>query len=233
MFGADAGRPAELPVVGVAAVERVHVLHFGVDALELVAGLERMRARRPGVVDLRVVDRRVLPLRIRRLAAEVRVAGDELRRQAAGDARIGRAAPAGRTDPERAAAAERRRILARLRPRIAEPHFEQRLGRRRPRRAEHELAVARVDVAVAGAARRQRDVRLIVGRQVAHAVAGEHRRGRRELHVDLDAGLVRVGGELLERGVVVGGARDVACRAAPPAPCARSRSSGSPCPPDR
>ena len=87
-----AGRARERPVVGVAAVERVHVLDFGVDPLELVAALERMRAPRPGVVDLRVVDRRILPLRVGRLPPQVRVAADDLRRQAAGDARIVRQA---------------------------------------------------------------------------------------------------------------------------------------------
>ena len=147
-----------------------------------------MRARRPGVVDLRVVDGRVLPLRVGRLASEIRVAGDELRRQAAGDARVGRQAGDAEL-VEGALAAERRRILAGLRPRVPESDFEQRPGRRRPGRADHELAVARVDVPVAGAARWQRDVRLIVGRQVAHAVAREHRGARVHLDVDLDAPL--------------------------------------------
>ena len=38
-----AGRPRELPGVGVAAVERVDVLHLGVDVLELVAVFSECR----------------------------------------------------------------------------------------------------------------------------------------------------------------------------------------------
>ena len=90
VVGRRAGRPRELAGVGVAAVERVDVLHFDVDLLELVAGLERLAPHQPRVVHLRIPHRRVLPLRVRRLAAEIRIAGDALRRQAAGDARIGR-----------------------------------------------------------------------------------------------------------------------------------------------
>src|SRR4026207_1949770 len=83
-------------VVGAPAVHRIDVLHFGVDLLELVAALERVRARRPRVVDLRVVDRRILPLRVGLLTSEVRVAGDQLCRQPAGDPLVRRQA----RDPE-------------------------------------------------------------------------------------------------------------------------------------
>ena len=72
------GRAGETAGVLVAAVERVDVLHLGEHVLVLVAGLERVRASEPRVVDLRVEDRRVLPLRVGRLPAEVGIAGDEL-----------------------------------------------------------------------------------------------------------------------------------------------------------
>ena len=104
---------------------------------------------------------------------------------------------------ERAGGAERRRVLAGLGPRIAEPHLEQRRRTRYPRAPQDELTVARVDVAVAGAAGRQRNVRLIVGGQIAKTVAAEHRERRAHLQVDLAARLVRVGGELLQAAEVV------------------------------
>ena len=72
LLAAGARRPRELAGVGVEAVQRVHVLHLDVDVLELVAGLERLPAHQPRVVDLRVPDRRVLPLRVGGLAAEAR-----------------------------------------------------------------------------------------------------------------------------------------------------------------
>ena len=74
----DARRPRELAGVGVAAVQRVDVLHLGRDVLVLVARLQRVLAHQPGVVDLRVPHRRVLPLRVGRLSAEVREPGDQL-----------------------------------------------------------------------------------------------------------------------------------------------------------
>ena len=76
-------------------------------------------------------------------------------------------------------------------------------------RAEHELLVARVDVAVAAAARGQRDRRLIVRAEIAPAVAAEQRQGRRQLQVDLAAGLVSVVGEVLRDRIIVRRARDV------------------------
>ncbi len=57
----DARRPCELAGVLTAAVERIDVLHFGLNVLELVAGLERMAAGEPREVDFGVVDGRVLP----------------------------------------------------------------------------------------------------------------------------------------------------------------------------
>ena len=99
---------------------------------------------------------------------------------------------------------------------------------------KHRLPVARIDGAVAGAARRQRNVRLIERVEVAEAVAAEHRHASatpgRSI---LPFGLVVVRGELLQRRVVVGVARARSCRAARPAPSARTRSSGSACRRDR
>ena len=97
--------------VHVEAVQRVHVLHFGVDALEFVAGLDRLASHERRVVHLRIEDRRVLPLRVRGLAAEPCVARDGLRRQSAGDARVARQ-PGDAVLVERARRAQRRRILA-------------------------------------------------------------------------------------------------------------------------
>ncbi len=206
-----AGGAAELAVVGIASVERVDVLDLGVDLLELVAALERVRLHRPGIVHLRVVDRRVLPLRVGRLAAEVGVSRNHLRRQTAGDARIGRKARQAEL-VERARRSECRGVLASLGPRVAESDFEERRRVRDPGRADHELAVARVDVTVATAARGQRNSRLVVGRQIPEAVAAEHRQGRAGLEVDLGASLVRVRGERLQDAVVVRRARDIRVR---------------------
>src|SRR5581483_11680275 len=108
-----AGRPRELPGVGVETVQRVDVHHLDVDVLVFVAGLERLTPGEPRVVDLGVVERRVLPLRVRRLAAELRVPRDALRREAAGDPRIARQPG----EPEgvlRARRAEAGRVLPRL-----------------------------------------------------------------------------------------------------------------------
>ena len=114
----------ELTGVAVAAVQRVDVHHFDVDLLELVSRLQRLPSHRPGVVQLRVPHRRVLPLRVRRLATEIRVTRNQLCGQAAADARIGRQA----RDPEgveRARRSKRRRIFSALRVRPAEADLEQ------------------------------------------------------------------------------------------------------------
>ena len=50
LFAAAPARPRELAGVGVEAVERVDVLHFDVDVLELVARLQRLAAHQPRVV---------------------------------------------------------------------------------------------------------------------------------------------------------------------------------------
>ena len=133
----------------------------------------------------------------------------------------------------RAVAPERRRVLPGLRPRIAEPHFEQRRSRRRPGRAEHHLAVARVDGAVARAARRQRNHRLVERVEVAEPVAPEHRHRRRRLQIDLAVRLVVVGGELLQRRVVVGVARAGRVGQAGEHLLRERRSPGCACRPDR
>ncbi len=203
-----AGGTGELTVVRIAAVERVHVLHLRVNPLEFVSTLERMRLHRPGVVHFRVVDSRVLPLRIGRLPTEVGVTRDELRRKTARDTAVG--GQTGQAERiERALAAKRRRVLAGLGPRIAEPHLQERRSTRYPRAPQDQLAVARVDVPVAGAAGRQRNVRLIVGGQIPKPVATEHRKGRARLQVDLAPGLVGISGELLQAAVVVRGAGNV------------------------
>ena len=204
-------RSRELPVVGVAPVEGVDVLNLRVDLLELVAALERMRVHRPGIVHLRIVDRRILPLRIGRLPAEVRVSRDELRREAASDAVV--RGQAGQAEfIERACRTERRRVLPRLGPRVTEPHLEERRRAGHPCAPQDELTIAGIDMAIARAARRQRDVRLIVGRQIAKSVAAKHRQARAHLHVDLSAGLVRIGREFLQRTEVVGVAGNVRIR---------------------
>ncbi len=199
LLAAGARRAAELSGVGIAAVERVDVLHFGQHALEFIAGLERVPALQPCVVDLRIEHRRVLPLRVGRLSAEIRVAGDQLRRQARGHARIGRQA-GDAVDVFGAAFAvvERERILSCLRGRPAEARFEQRRPRRHIRQSARELLVRDVGLGVAGAAGRSRDRRLIEDVGVAPADAAEQRQGRADLDVDLAAGLRRAVGELLE-----------------------------------
>ena len=190
MFARHARRPREVARVGVAAVQRVHVLHLGRDVLELVARLQRVLAAHPGVVQLRVAHVRVLPLRVRRLAAEVGVAGDQLRVEAAGDARVGR-------QPGDAVRVLRRRRAERptgsCRPRSA-------TSRSGPSSSDvpvraHVKPVANclvVDVreGVAGAARRQRHRRVVEGVHLAVAVAREQLSERAELEVDLAAALV-------------------------------------------
>ena len=74
--GRGAGRPAELAAVGVGAVLRMDVVDVGVDALVFVAGLKRVAAADPRVVDARVDDERILELRIAVLAAPRRPAAD-------------------------------------------------------------------------------------------------------------------------------------------------------------
>src|SRR5262249_59302990 len=108
-------------------------------------------APRRGVVPLRVVPGRILPLRVGRLTAQIRVARDQDRRQAAGDARI--VGKSGKTELVlRAWRPEGGRVLPRLRPRVAEADFQQRRPIGRPRGADDALAVPRVDRAVAGGA---------------------------------------------------------------------------------
>ncbi|MBI3210567.1 MAG: tRNA 2-thiouridine(34) synthase MnmA, partial [Candidatus Solibacter usitatus] len=84
-----AHRSAEAAGVLVATVQGVHVLHLGLHVLELDPHLQGMAPEAAGVVQLRVPKRRVLPLRVGGLAAEVGVARDELGGQPPGDARIG------------------------------------------------------------------------------------------------------------------------------------------------
>src|SRR5688500_14534326 len=100
-----------------------------------------MGAAAPRIVDLRIEDGRILPLGVRSLPPQIRVAADDLRREAAGDAAVGRETRQAELI-ERARRAEARRILAGLRRRVAESRFEQR-GSADPGRAEDELRVAR------------------------------------------------------------------------------------------
>ena len=222
-------RARELSGVGVQPVQRVDVLHFDVDLLELVSRLERLPPHQPGVVDLRIPDGRKLPLRVGRLPAQCRIAADALRRQTAGDTWVGRQPG----DPERIGVTERRRVLATLGVRPAEADLEQRPIGRHVGGADDELLVARVDVAVSAAARWQRNRRLIVGAETAPAVAAEQRHRRAGLEVKFSARLVRIVGELLRDRIVVGGASRRWAPAGRRAPGARTRSSESACPPDR
>src|SRR5581483_9012264 len=145
----------------------------------------------PRVVDLRIPERWILPLRVRRLAAELRVSRDALGRQAARDARVAR--QTGKAEPVLSARRSKPwRILAALRVRPAESHFEQRPLAHRHRRAGNELLIARVNVAVAAAARWQRERRLIDRVQFAPAVACEERFVRAWLQIDLAFGFVRM-----------------------------------------
>src|SRR6266545_509030 len=77
------GRTRKAARIRIAAVKRIHILHFGVDALKLVTGFQRVAAGDVRVVELRVEDGWILPLWIRRLAAQIGVAGDKLRGKAA------------------------------------------------------------------------------------------------------------------------------------------------------
>ncbi len=104
---------AEFAGVTVAPIQRIHIHHLGLDALVFVTDLERMPAHNPRVVDLRVEQRRILPLRIGRLAPEVGVPAGELGRQAAGDARIGRE-PGNSVQLQRIRQTQRRWVLAGL-----------------------------------------------------------------------------------------------------------------------
>ena len=80
--------PAEFAGIAVAAIERVDVHDLGENALVLVTDLERVAAEDARVIDLGIVNGRILPLGISRLAAEVGVTAGEFRRQAARDARV-------------------------------------------------------------------------------------------------------------------------------------------------
>ncbi len=204
-IGRRTRRTAELPGVGVAAVERVHVLHLGLDVLELVAGFERVPAENEGVVEFRVEDLRVLPLGVGGLAAKIGVAVDQLRRQAAGDPRVGRQ-PGDAVAGERGLRAERRRILAAHGARPAEPAFQQRRARLHPGEAGHALLVGDVGLPVAGATGGQRQRRLVDDVDLAMTVASEHRQGRRDLDIDLAGVLVGGVGLILQRREVVRGA---------------------------
>ena len=191
----------------IAPVERVHVLHFGEDALELVAGLQRVPALQPRVVHLGIEHRRVLPLRIGRLASEVGEAGDELRGQAAGHPGVGRQA-ADAVGLERAGLPgdQRRRVLAGGRLRPAEAELEERRRARRPGGAERELLVRDVGRRIAAAARGQRNRRVVEDVDITPAPAREAGDRRVHHHVDLAAGLVGVVLEDLVDDVVVRGA---------------------------
>ncbi len=119
------GRPGELPRVLVAPVERVHVLHFRLDVLELIARLDGLASTRPRVVDLRIEHGRKLPLRVGGLAPQIREPCDELRGKPAGHPRI-RGEPLNAEQVRCAAGAERRRVLARNRVRPGEPELHER-----------------------------------------------------------------------------------------------------------
>src|SRR5215203_5231252 len=138
--------------VGVPAVERVDVLHFSVDVLELVAGLERMASGNEGVVQLRVEHLWILPLRIGRLAAEVREWSNGLRWQASRDPGIGRQS-GDAVLRERVWRAERQGTLAGDGPRPAKAAFDQRRVGPGPGEAGDELLVGDVGQTVAAATR--------------------------------------------------------------------------------
>ena len=80
--------PAEFAGIAIAAIERVDVHDLGENALVLVTDLERVSAEDARVIDLGIVNGRILPLGISRLTAEVGVTAGEFRRQAARDARV-------------------------------------------------------------------------------------------------------------------------------------------------
>ena len=138
--GGGPGRPAELATVAVGAVLRMHVVDVGIDVLILVAGLERVAAADPRVVEARVDDERILELRVAALPAPRRPAADRLLRQAAGKDRVGRQ-PGDPVGLEHVRAAGAERGLPRLGARDADAHFEQRASAERARHARRHLLV--------------------------------------------------------------------------------------------
>src|SRR6185369_6421395 len=79
---------AETAVIGIAAVERVDVLHLRPNHLKLVTCLERMPFHDPGIVHLRVPDDRILELWIGSLTAQGGESVDRLVGEPAGELRI-------------------------------------------------------------------------------------------------------------------------------------------------
>ena len=173
--GRRAGRPAELPAVPVRAVLRVHVVDIRIDVLILVAGLERVAAADPRVVQARVDDERVLELGVAALPAPCRPAADRLLRQAAGKHRVGRQ-PRDAVGLEHVRAAGAECGLARLGARDADADLEQRRQSERPRHATRDLLVQDVDVGIRRAARLARNRRRFEVIGVASAEADERAR---------------------------------------------------------
>ena len=122
------GRAAELAAVGVQAVERIGVLHLGVDGQVLVTDLEAVppEDRRQG--QARVDVERVLELRVGGLAPELRVAVDRLRRQSTRERGVVLGQPGDAVQLEHARPADGGWLLAGLGPRDAEAAVQDGVG---------------------------------------------------------------------------------------------------------
>ena len=142
-----------------------------------------------GVVHFRIPRFRELPLGVRSAASEIRIASDDLCRQAAGDARVVRKA-GNAVGLQRARQADRcsSRRAAKRRP--AQTQLEDAAAVLHECTADCELFGLRVG-AVAAAARRQRERRLAVGIRVAPAESTELSQSLSRLQVQLAARLVR------------------------------------------
>ena len=86
--GRRRGNAAKCAAIDVATVKRIHVLHFGVNHLQLVPGLQRVAAAYGGEYELRIDQERILPLRVGRLTSQCSESRDLLPGKTAGDARI-------------------------------------------------------------------------------------------------------------------------------------------------